>query len=61
MEPPPDGGAGFPGGNPNMQGQPSQTSDSTDSNSQPAAMDPNRIPTPLIQAVIDYLKAKAGA
>jgi len=26
----------------------------------PAAVDPNRIPTPLIQAVIEYLKMKAG-
>jgi hypothetical protein len=59
--PPPDGG--FGGGNPNVQGQRSQSGNSTSSNNssrQPAAVDPNRIPTPLIQAVIDYLKTKAG-
>ncbi len=59
--PPPDGGFG---GNPNFQGQRSQSGTSTttksSSNSQPAAIDPNRIPTPLVQAVIDYLKKKAG-
>jgi len=57
--PPPDG-AGFPGGGPNFQGQGNRpaSSDSAAGNSQPAAIDPNRIPTPLIQAVIDYLKNK---
>jgi hypothetical protein len=62
MGPPPDGGGGFPGGNPNSQGQ-SQGTQSGDSRSpgiQPAAIDPNRIPTPLIQAVIEYLKTKAS-
>lgn len=28
---------------------------------EPAAVDPNRIPTALFQAVIEYLKAKAAA
>jgi hypothetical protein len=59
--PPPDGG--FGGGNPNFQGQRSQSGTSTTgrTSSQPAAVDLNRIPTPLIQAVIEYLKTKAGA
>ncbi len=61
--PPPDGG--FGGGNPNFQGQGqrSQSGNSTSStnSNQPAAIDPNRIPTPLIQAVVEYLKTKAGA
>jgi hypothetical protein len=61
--PPPDGGGGFAGGNPNFQGQrsQSQSGNSTSNNNQPAAIDPNRIPTPLIQAVIEYLKTKSGA
>lgn len=61
MGPPPEGG--FGGGNPNYQAQRSQSGSSTNTNnsSQPAVADPNRIPTPLIQAVIEYLKAKAGA
>ena len=62
--PPPDaGGGGFPGGgNPNAQGQGqrSQSGSSTQTANQPAAVDPNRIPTPLIQSVIEYLKTKAG-
>jgi hypothetical protein len=59
--PPPDGGFGG-GGNPNFQGQrsQSQTRNSTAGSNQPAVVDPNRIPTPLIQAVIEYLKTKAG-
>jgi hypothetical protein len=59
--PPPDGGFGG-GGNPNFQGQrsQSQSGNSTADSNQPAAVDPNRIPTPLIQAVIEYLKTKAG-
>jgi hypothetical protein len=63
MGPPPDGGAGFAGGNPEFQrqGQGAQSNNSTDNNDLPTAVDPNRIPTPLIQAVIDYLKSKAGA
>jgi hypothetical protein len=63
MGPPPDGGGSFPDGNPNLQGQDQlpQSGDSTSSNNQPAAVDPNSIPTPLIQAVIEYLKTKAGA
>jgi hypothetical protein len=61
MGPPPDGGGGFPGGNPNAQGQRTQSDNSTDSSTQPPAIDPNRIPTPLIQAVIEYLKTKTGA
>ncbi len=63
MGPPPDGGGSFPGGNPNLQGQDQlpQSGASTSSNNQPAAVDPNSIPTPLIQAVIEYLKMKAGA
>jgi hypothetical protein len=63
MGPPPDGGGGFPGGNPNSQGQSqrTQSGDSTTTGNRPAAIDPNRIPTPLIQAVIEYLKTKADA
>jgi len=59
--PPPDGGGGFAGGNSNFQGQRSQSGSTTGSTNQPAAIDPNRIPTPLIQAVIEYLKTKAIA
>lgn len=53
--PPPDGG-GFPDGGPNFQGQGNrpQTSDST--TTQPAAINPDRVPPPLVQAVIEYLK-----
>jgi hypothetical protein len=54
--PPPDGG-GFGGGN--FQGQGTRTQ-SSNSNRQQFTADPNRIPTPLIEAVIDYLKQKAG-
>ena len=61
MGPPPDGGGGFAGGNPNNQGQRTQSGDSATTGNQPAAVDLNRIPTPLIQAVIEYLKMKAGA
>ena len=60
--PPPDGG-GFPGGNPNFQGQGSRTqpTDSTNNSNSQTAVNPSRIPTPLIQAVIEYLKRKAGS
>jgi hypothetical protein len=61
--PPPDGGGGFPGGGPEVQRQSQSQSNGTsqnNSNTQFTA-DPNRIPTPLIQAVIDYLKSKAGS
>jgi hypothetical protein len=62
MGPPPDGGGGIVGGNSNGQGQRTPSGNTTGtSNSRAAAIDPNRIPTPLIQAVIDYLKTKAGA
>jgi hypothetical protein len=60
MGPPPDGG--FGGGNPNFQGQGQRSqsqSGSSTSVSQPSAVDPNRIPTPLLQAVIEYLKTKS--
>jgi hypothetical protein len=61
--PPPDGG--FAGGNPNAQRQGqqqgAQSGSTTANTNQPAAIDPNRIPTPLIQAVIEYLKTKASA
>lgn len=61
--PPPDGG-GFGGGG-NFQGQGTRTQSTnngttTNSNRRQFTTDPNRIPTPLIQAVIDYLKKKAG-
>lgn len=58
---PPDGG--FQGAGPDFQGQGTraQSTDSTDSNNSPTVVNPNRIPTPLIQAVIDYLKKKAGS
>ena len=59
---PPDGD--LPGGgNPNFQGQrpDAQSGNSTDTANRPAALDPNRLPTPLIQAVIDYLKTIAGS
>jgi hypothetical protein len=60
--PPPDGG-GFPGGGPGFQGQGSARTQNPDSSTTSArpAIDPNRIPTPLVQAVIEYLKKKAGA
>jgi hypothetical protein len=64
--PPPDaGGGGFAGGS-NFQGQGSrsQSNSSTRSNqnsNRQFTADPNRIPTPLIQAVVAYLKKKAGA
>ena len=57
--PPPDGG-GFPAGGPDFQGGRPQSSDSTTADGQPAAVDPNRIPTPLVQAVIEYLKDRAS-
>lgn len=60
--PPPDGG-GFGGGN--FQGQGTRTQSTNNgstqnSNRRQFTIDPNRIPTPLIQAVIEYLKKKAG-
>ncbi len=61
--PPPDGGGGFAGGgNPNFQrqGQGAQ-SNATGTSNRPTTVDPNRIPTQLVQAVIEYLKTKAGA
>lgn len=61
--PPPDGG-GFPGGGQGFggqgQGNRTQNSDSNETSSNRPVMDPNRVPTPLVQAVIDYLQ-KAGA
>jgi multidrug efflux pump subunit AcrA (membrane-fusion protein) len=57
--PPPDGG--FPGGNPNFQGQRNQSNSTTGNANSPAAVDPNRIPTPLVQAIIEYLKSKAAS
>ncbi len=59
--PPPDGG--FPGGGGNFQGQGSRTqsSNSTNNTTRPTVVDPNRIPTPLVNAVIEYLKKKAGS
>jgi hypothetical protein len=61
--PPPDGGEMPMGGDPNFQGQrPDEQSDNAaDTGTRPTMMDPNRIPTPLIQAVIEYLKTKAAA
>ena len=58
----PPGGGGFPGGGPGFQEQGSRTQ-STDSGtaSSPAAIDPNRVPTPLVSAVIQYLKEKIGS
>ncbi len=64
---PPSGGGGFGGGG-NFQGQGtrtqssngSSTSSTQNSNRRQFTADPNRIPTPLIQAVIEYLKKKAG-
>jgi hypothetical protein len=59
--PPPGGGFG-PGSNANFQGQGSRTqsSNSTSSSNSQTTVNPNRIPTPLVQAVIDFLKKKAG-
>lgn len=57
--PPPDGD--FPGGGPNFQGQGSSSTDNSTTSNRPTTIDPNRIPTPLVQAVIDYLKKKAGS
>ncbi len=61
--PPADGG-GFPGGGGgNFQGQgtPTQSNGSTQNGNRQVAVNPNRIPTPLVQAVIEYLKKKAGS
>jgi hypothetical protein len=60
--PPPDG-SGFGGGNFQGQGTRTQSTNNgttTNSNRRQFTTDPNRIPTPLIQAVIEYLKNKAG-
>ena len=59
--PPPDGG--IPGGGQNFQGQGTrpQSTGSPDSNPRPTTVNPNRIPTPIVQAVIEYLKEKAGS
>ena len=61
--PPPDGG-GFPSGGPGFGGQNqtgrNQNSNSSQSKANRTALSANRIPTPLVQAVIDYLKKKAG-
>lgn len=57
--PPPDGS--FPGGDPNFRQGNTQSDSSTDSTNRPAALDPNRIPTLLIQAVIEYLQTRAGS
>lgn len=59
---PPTGGGGFGGGG-NFQGQGPQSTNNgsaQNSNRRQFTADPNRIPTPLIQAVIEYLKKKAG-
>jgi hypothetical protein len=58
--PPPDGefGGGFQG-----QGQRTQSNGANSSNqttTQQVNADPNRIPTPLIQAIVEYIKKKAG-
>ena len=60
---PPPGGAMPLGDDPNFQDvrRGAQSSDSTTTIDRPAAMDPNRIPTPLIQAVIEYLKTKGSS
>lgn len=55
---PPPGG--FVGG-PDFQGQRPQTTDATDGTTRITAMDPNRVPTPLLQAVIEYLKEKSSS
>jgi hypothetical protein len=59
--PPPDGGGGFSGG-PEAQRQGTQSNGTSQNNGTTgfATPDPNRVPTPLIQAVIEYLKTKAG-
>jgi hypothetical protein len=59
---PPDGG-GFPDGGPSFQRQDSstQSTGSTDATTRAAALNPNRVPTPLVNAVIEYLKKKAGS
>ena len=57
--PPPDGG-GFPGGGPGFGGQGQgtrpQNSNPGGNNSSRLVLDPNRVPTPLVQAVIEYLQ-----
>jgi len=58
---PPDGGGG-PGFFVEGQGsQAQQSTDSTENSNRPTTVDPNRIPTPLLQAVIEYLKTKGGS
>ena len=61
--PPPDGG-GFAGGggNANFQGGTrTQSNSSSQNTNRQFTADPNRIPTPLILAVVAYLKSKVGA
>ena len=62
---PPPGGGGFQGGgNANFQGQGTartQSNGSSQNTNRQFTADPNRIPTPLIQAVVAYLKSKAGS
>jgi hypothetical protein len=60
--PPPDGGAFPNGGGGNFQGQGTRTQSngSTQNSTRQVTANPNRIPTPLVQAVIDYLKKMAG-
>ena len=58
--PPPDGG--FPGGGRSSQSSSStQSTGSSQDRNQQVINDPNRIPTPLVQAIIEYLKTKAGS
>jgi len=62
--PPPDGGGFAGGGNANFQRQGAsgtQSNGSTQNANRQFTVDPNRIPTPLIQAVVAYLKTKAGS
>jgi hypothetical protein len=61
--PPPDGG--FGGGGGFFQGQRTQSNGTNQGNTNRTTTrqvnaDPDRIPTPLIQAIVEYLKKKAG-
>ena len=62
--PPPDPGE-FPAGGPNFQDQgqraATQSSGTAQNSGQQVTVNPNRIPTPLVQAVIEYLIKKADS
>jgi hypothetical protein len=58
---PPDGGGLQGGGNFQGQGTRTQSNGSTQNGTRQVTVNPNRVPTPLIQAIIEYLKKKSGS